>query len=129
MAISNEKKKILVVDDNEAQLISVRLMLEEEYNVTTFGSGKEALDHLVKGYFPNLILLDILMPHMDGWETFNRLKAISFLKEVPIVFVTSLDGVSEKERAFEIGAADYILKPLVKSDMLNKIKNIIDKSK
>ena len=129
MTTNNEKKKILVVDDNEVQLDNTRILLEGDYDVTTAGSGKEALDQLVKNYFPNLILLDILMPNMDGWETYNRLRALSFLKEVPIVFVTSVDGPMEKKHAIEIGAADFITKPLIKTELLEKLKKILDKDK
>jgi len=128
MGMSEAKKKILVVDDNEAQLENARLMLKDEYDVTIASSGKAAMDLLVKDYYPDMILLDILMPHMDGWETFNRLKAISFLKDVPIIFVTSLDGATEKDHAFEIGAADYITKPLVQKVLLDKLKKILEKN-
>jgi len=127
METGNDKKKILVVDDNEIQLENIRILIEEEYDVTTAESGKEALEHLVKGYFPDLILLDLLMPNMDGWETYNRLRALSFLKDVPIVFVTSVDGSLEKKHAIDIGAADFITKPLVKKDLLEKLKNQLDK--
>lgn len=128
MVTNNEKKKILVVDDNEVQLENAKIMLEGEYNLTTVESGKEALDYLMQGYSPDLILLDILMPNMDGWETYNRLRAISFLQDVPIIFVTSLEGTTEKKHAFDIGAADFLTKPLVKNDLVAKIENILNKN-
>ena len=125
MNTNNGKRNILVVDDNEAQLENAKLLLEGDFNVATADSGKEALDYLIKGYLPDLILLDILMPNMDGWETYNRLRAISFLQEVPIIFITSLDGSSEKKHAFDIGAADFLTKPLVKSELVEKINKVL----
>ncbi len=84
-------KKILLVDDNEVQLSISEVQLNKEYEVTTAKSGKEALDYLFHGYVPDLIMLDILMPDMDGWETFGRLRAISKLHEVPILFMSSIN--------------------------------------
>ena len=76
---NTQKKKILLVDDNEVQLSFTQVQLQKKYVVMTAKSGKEALDHLLRGFTPDLILLDILMPNMDGWETFGRLRALSLL--------------------------------------------------
>jgi CheY-like chemotaxis protein len=122
-----EMKKILVVDDDEIHLSMAETMLKSHYEVITTKSGKEALEYLFKGAAPDLILLDILMPDLDGWETFNRLKAISFLKEVPIVFLTSVTESAEVQHAQEIGAADYITKPYKKSELLGRIEKVLMK--
>ena len=121
----NKKKNILLVDDDEMQLSFAKNMLHDTYEVFTAKSGKEALDYLYHGLAPNLILLDILMPNMDGWETFNRIQAISLLQNVPIVFLTSINGLTEEKRALEMGAADYIVKPYSKADLINRLKNVI----
>jgi PleD family two-component response regulator len=128
MAATNEKKKILLVDDDEIHVLAAESMLKNEYEVFTAKSGKEALDHLIHGLVPHLLLLDILMPDMDGWETFNRIKAISTLQDVPIVFLTSLTDTTEEKRAFELGAADYITKPYDKDVLLDRVKKILEKS-
>jgi len=127
MAAINEKKKILVVDDDEVHILVAENILKNEYEVFTAKSGKEALDHLLHGLVPDLLLLDILMPDMDGWETFNRIKALSYLKDVPIVFLTSVSKTTEEKRAFEIGADGYITKPYDKKELLDRIKKIIEK--
>ncbi len=67
------------------------------------------------------------MPDLDGWEIFNRLRAVSFLKNVPIVFLTSVSESVGVTRAQEIGAADYITKPYDKDDLLNRIEKILEK--
>jgi CheY-like chemotaxis protein len=122
----DKPKKLFVVDDDEIYLSMLESILKDKYEVVTAKSGKEALGYLIKGVVPNLILLDILMPDLDGWETFNRLRAISFLQDVPIVFLTSVAEPEEVERAQDIGAADYITKPYDKDDLLNRIDKVLN---
>ena len=125
MESPTEKKKILLVDDDELILSHAKLILENEYEIITAKSGKDALKLLIDGLLPNLILLDILMPNMDGWETFNRLKTIGALQKVPIAFATSLSDEKDEKQAYEIGAADFIKKPYVKEELLERVKAII----
>ena len=126
---TNEKKKILIVDDDAFHHGIAENMLGDTYEIYKASSGFEALDYLYSsGFVPNLILLDILMPEMDGWEVFNRIKAISILKNVPIAFLTSLNESSEKERAFEIGAVDFIIKPYDKDDLTARVSAILEKT-
>jgi len=126
---NNDKKRILLVDDNEAQLSMTEIQLKKAYEVTTAKSGKEALDHLFHGLVPDLIVLDILMPDMDGWETFGRLRAVSVLNEVPIIFLSSVNDKSEIDRAFDMGAADFIVKPFNSKEFLEKISKAVKKEK
>jgi putative two-component system response regulator len=121
-----EKKKILLIDDDEFQHQILENMLKVEYELFKAKSGDDALNYLYNGSFvPQLILLDILMPEMDGWEVFNRVRAISLLKNVPIIFVTSVDTTEEEKRANEIGAADFIKKPFTKSDLMERIEKVM----
>jgi PleD family two-component response regulator len=121
------KKKILLVDDNEVQLSISEVQLNKEYEVTTAKSGKEALDYLFHGHVPDLIMLDILMPDMDGWETFGRLRAISKLHEVPILFMSSINDKEEIDRAFDMGAVDFIIKPCNSTELLERVKKAVKK--
>ena len=123
-----KKKKILIVDDDEIQLSFSEAILKAEYDIVTAKSGKNALEQLYRGFIPDLILLDILMPEMDGFEAYNRIRAISLLQDIPIIFLTSVSGSTEVQQAWDIGAADYITKPYSKDDLLNRIKNAINKS-
>ena len=119
------KKKILLVDDNEIQLAFAEMQLQGKYEVVTAKSGREALDHLIHGFTPDLILLDILMPNMDGWETFGRLRAVSLLHEAPIVFLSSLNEQEEIDRAYQMGAADFIIKPFEEKDFHARIRKVL----
>ncbi|MCL2758962.1 MAG: response regulator [Treponema sp.] len=125
--MDDDLKKILLVDDSEVHLVIAENILKGKYNIITAKSGKEALILLSKGLVPNLILLDILMPEMDGWEAYNKIKGISLLRNVPIAFLTSLDGVREKLYASRIGAADLISKPYESVDLLNRINTILSR--
>ena len=121
----DKPKKIFLVDDDEIHLTILENILKDKYETIAAKSGKDALEYMLSGVVPNLILLDILMPHLDGWETFNRLRAISFLQDVPIVFLTSVSESAEVEHAQEIGAADYIVKPAKRSALQAKVAELI----
>ena len=121
----NEKKTILLVDDDETHLLIAQSFLKHDYKIIIAKSGDEALDYYMKGIFPDMVLLDIFMPNMDGWETYHRLKGLSILKEIPIAFLTSENDSMEEKHAYEIGAADYIMKPYDKANLLQRIARII----
>ena len=126
MSDSKEKKLILMVDDVDFYLTTAEKMLKDKYDIIFAKSGQEAIDHLVKGALPDIILLDIVMPIMDGWETYYKLKGIGLLRNIPVVFVTSLHGEDDVKYAYEIGAADYIMKPYAQSDLLIRIEKILN---
>ena len=121
------KKIVLMVDDDEIHLLTAELCLREEYEVFKTKSGDEALKLLVKDKIvPDIILLDIIMPVMDGWDVFGKIKGISILKNVPILFLTSADGEAERRKARDIGAVDYITKPFNVELLKSTIKKILE---
>jgi len=119
--------KILLVDDSEIYLEIAKAILEDRYEVVTAKSGKEGLNYLARGLVPKLILLDILMPEMDGWEVFNLIKGISLLRDVPIAFLTSLDDQTDINHASRLGASDFIIKPFKEEDLIVRIDAVIQK--
>ena len=125
VSTGNEKKIILVVDDNITDLTATRGILEKDYEVETVISGNEALAKFYQGLVPNLILLDLVMPDMDGWNIYQRIKAISNIHDVPIAFFTSSDDPQDKVRALEMGAVDYIRKPAKKSELIERVGKFI----
>jgi CheY-like chemotaxis protein len=125
----NSRKSILMVDDDEMHLSLTEALLKDEYEVFMVKSGKEALEFLGTGQIiPDLILLDILMPEMDGWAVFDKINDIAALKFTPIMFFTSLDEESAREKAYEIGAFDYVTKPCNQPVLLDKIKDTLQKA-
>lgn len=117
-------KKILLVDD-EAELVEmIKMRLEASgYVVLTAYNGKQALEKVQEA--PDLILLDILMPEMDGIEVAIKLKSSDKTKSIPIVMLTAKSQMEDLTKAADIGVTDYIVKPFDPQIMLKKIKNIL----
>ena len=120
-----KKNSLLIVDDEKSNLKILTHILSPEYTVYTAKDGVDAIKK-AKEYLPDVILLDIIMPEMDGWETYNKIRGIDALQTVPIVFVTALNGEFEKKHAHDIGAADFITKPYKKDDLIHRIGQIIN---
>lgn len=115
------KEAILVVDDTPTNLMVIASLLNKAgYRVLVAESGASALD-LVKLNKPNLILLDIMMPHMDGYQTCERLKSSEDTQSIPVLFMTAKSEVSDKVKAFEAGGVDYITKPYQMEEVLARI--------
>ncbi|MDR2941007.1 MAG: response regulator, partial [Treponema sp.] len=125
--LGNEKPKILIVDNDIIHLEMAGNVLKGEYDILTAKSGKEALGLFYQGLVPDLILLDLVMPGMDGWDTYTRIKAISGLHDTPIAIFTVSADQKDIAHAREIGAVDYIKKPFDKNDLLKRVGRIIKK--
>ena len=119
------KYNILVVDDNRMNLILVKKILSENYNVTTVTSGREAFEHL-NGNEADMILLDLRMPEMDGFQFLEIIKKDESLKNIPIICLTAVDEQDYELRCFELGALDFIAKPFVAEIMLMRIERILE---
>ena len=126
MDFNNMKKKILLVDDDEIMLGVANAVLSDEYEVALEKSGKDALNMVKNDYKPDLILLDVLMPDMDGWETFNKLREISSMRNVPIAFLTSIHDKEAVKRSVAMGALDFITKPFDRIDLKTRVKKILE---
>lgn len=103
--------KVLIVDDQNSNLELLKGLLAETYKLSFAKSGEQALD-AARRHNPNLILLDIMMPGMDGYETCRRLKADSQLAHIPVIFVTALGESEDEAKGFAAGAVDYVTKPI-----------------
>jgi signal transduction histidine kinase len=113
---------VLVVDDTVENLQLLSRMLEEHgYEARPVTSGSQALQAALS-YPPELVLLDISMPEMDGFEVCRRLKANETLREVPVIFLTALANIEDKVRAFEAGGADFITKPFQVDEVLARVR-------
>ena len=112
---------ILIVDDNATNLGVIADYLEDYgFEVMAVRDGLEALE-LVRYAPVDLILLDVMMPGIDGFETCRRLKANNKTKDIPVIFMTALNSLDDKVRGFEIGAVDYITKPIQQAEVLARI--------
>jgi len=117
--------RILVVDDVEAnvRLLEAKLTLEY-YEVMTAGDGAKALQ-VASDERPDIILLDVMMPGMDGFETCRRLKADPVTRHIPVVLVTALDGREDKIKGLGVGADDFVTKPISVTSFLETVRRFI----
>jgi putative two-component system response regulator len=106
------KKTILVVDDIPDNIDILDGILNSDYSIRAATSGEMALKIATSDNSPDLILLDIMMPEMDGYEICSQLKGNSMTKNIPVIFVTSKNDVIDEKKGFELGAVDYITKPV-----------------
>ncbi len=119
--MNKTKEGILLVDDNRNNLRSLAGILSNNgYTVRPTGSGAMALA-AIAAKSPDLILLDIRMPVMDGYEVCERLKADEKTREIPVIFISAMDDITEKVKGFSLGAVDYITKPFQEEEVLARI--------
>jgi len=118
------KKKVLVINNDETVLTATKSILKDDYNVTTVNSGKAALDLFLTGFIPHLILLDLYMSEMGGWDAFLRIRNISQLHSIPIAIYSASEGPEDKEKAKELGAVEFIHKPVIKDELLEKVAKL-----
>jgi len=109
--MSSEMKTVLLVDDEPANIQIVNSILKDEYKTRIATNGAKALDLANQDPAPDLVLLDVMMPEMDGYEVCRRLKASAVTREIPVIFLTGQTEVADETKGFEVGAVDYIHKP------------------
>ncbi|MCG8636031.1 MAG: sigma 54-interacting transcriptional regulator [Desulfobacterales bacterium] len=119
--MTSQTDLIMIVDDSPTNIDILAGTLKDQYRLTIAKSGQTALDRLEQ-QLPDLILLDIVMPGMDGFEVCRRLKADPRTREIPIIFITAMEEAEQKTRGFELGAVDYIIRPFHSSEVLARVK-------
>jgi sigma-B regulation protein RsbU (phosphoserine phosphatase) len=110
-ADAGQKKTLLVVDDAPANIQVVQSILKDEYKIRVATSGEKALELAKSQPPPDLILLDVIMPGLDGYQVCKRLKAAPETRDIPVIFLTGLTDVDDETKGLEVGALDYIRKP------------------
>jgi putative two-component system response regulator len=115
------QKKILAVDDEPNNLQVLRQILRDRYQVIFAISGEKAIEAATQ-HLPDLILLDIMMPGMNGYEVCATLKTVAATKEIPVIFVTAMSEVEDEARGFDVGAVDYIQKPISAPILLRRVE-------
>lgn len=106
-----DKPIVMIVDDAAENLRIIVELLKDDYRLIPLKSGKTALEKLAQDPLPDLLLLDIVMPEMDGYELCARIKADPRTEEIPVIFITAVSEVMDDAKAFELGAVDYVPKP------------------
>lgn len=126
--MTSDLTRILVIDDIPANLLTLCSVLEGEFELQFATSGPDGIALALKKP-PDLILLDVMMPEVDGFETYMRLSAQPTLKDIPVIFVTALDNVDSEVTGLSMGAADYITKPINVAIARHRIHNLMEREK
>jgi len=119
--MAGNRKKIIVVDDNPENLSVLKNTLKDKYMVYPSPSAPDMFD-LLEHIQPDLILLDVEMPGMNGYEAAEKLKSNDKHREIPIIFLTSMDDEESKKKGLSLGAVDYIHKPIVTPLLLQQLE-------
>ncbi|MGF1694824.1 response regulator [Vibrio lamellibrachiae] len=123
--IKENTNKILIVDDTTENLTLIRGLLKDDYHVIFAKNGKRALKLCAEDTPPDLILLDILMPEMDGFEVLKRIRENPMTEHIPVIFVTALSQQDDEIKGLEYGAVDYIKKPIQPTILKLRIKSLL----
>ena len=119
------KNSVLIVDDESSNIMALTHILSPDYTVYAAKNGRNAIEAAEK-YLPDVILLDIIMPEMDGYDVMSALKSAEKTRDIPVIFITGLGNTDDEEKGLDMGAADYISKPfspaIVKLRIRNQVK-------
>ncbi len=125
LGMTTHEGTILVVDDQPANLkVLLSFLKDHQFQIRIAEDGERTLQ-VLENYLPDIILLDVMMPGMDGFETCRRIKEKQETADIPIIFITALDNIEDKIAGFEAGGVDYITKPFQQTEVLTRIKTHI----
>ena len=119
--MNKTKNIVMLVDDSSANLKILSTLLKDKYRLIIAKGGQKALDIISSGNLPDLILLDILMPDIDGYTVCKQIKASEKTRDIPVIFISAMNQTNDEEKGLKTGAVDYITKPFVPSLVLSRI--------
>lgn len=119
------KQRVLVVEDEKINRTILVALLKDEYQVILAKNGEQALERLESDDQIDLILLDVLMPDMDGHEVLRRIKANDATRDIPVIFITALNSTNDEEKGLKLGASDYIGKPFSPAIVKARVSNLL----
>ncbi|MFO8086105.1 MAG: diguanylate cyclase [Desulfobacterales bacterium] len=122
--VLSDKPRILIVDDDKINQRLLNGLLSQDYTIEHAEGGRKALK-MIEANPPDLILLDIMMPEMDGFQVIRILKNNEMTQDIPVIFITALNSVQNEEEGLKLGAVDYIKKPFIPSIVKARIRNIL----
>jgi len=125
MGFFDKSKKILIVEDEPDIAESLKARLElEKFKVVIAGDGKAGVEQARKEK-PDLIILDVMLPLLDGYEVCSIIKKDDKTKNIPVLFLTALPNIQDAEKAFEVGASDFLNKPYTNERLLGKVRKLL----
>jgi sigma-B regulation protein RsbU (phosphoserine phosphatase) len=121
-----EKQAVLVVDDTPANIQVLMETLKDDYRIVAAVNGERALQLAISDPPPDIILLDVMMPEMDGYEVCARLKADAKTRDIPVIFITAMSDAQDETKGLELGAVDYITKPISPPVVSARVKSHLE---
>ncbi|TAH24319.1 MAG: response regulator [Cytophagales bacterium] len=121
-------RTLLVIDDSKSILSVISYIFSSKYNVIKKTNGKDALDWMHSGNLPDVIVSDLNMPEMDGFEFLRHLKSSGLFEDIPLVVLSSNDNSVERIKCLKMGADDYLIKPFNPEELDARIQNIIKRT-
>ena len=122
---ANKREEILVIDDQPIMLKLLDQILKDRYDVVALENGKEALEWMYSGNIPDLVVADLNMPEIDGFEYIQRIRESGFFYDVPLIVLSGEESSSERIKCLKLGANDYLIKPFNPEELRLRIDNLI----
>ena len=120
-------RKMLIADDDLGMRMLLENFFSEKFVVTVKENGLEALKWMQKGNVPDFIIVDIVMPELDGYEFIKNVRSSGYFKRVPIIMLSGLENSKEKIKCLKLGADDYMIKPFNPEELSVRVENIINR--
>jgi len=120
------RKKILVIDDEKSIRFIIENTFNKDFEVTTLNNGMDALFYLQSGNLPDIIICDVEMPVLNGFEFIRRIRESGFFEEIPLIMLSGKEESADKIKCFEMGADDYVLKPFNPKELIARIKRRLE---
>lgn len=122
---ANKREEILVIDDQPIMLKLLEQILKDRYEVVALENGKEALEWMYSGNIPDLVVADLNMPEIDGFEYIQRIRESGFFYDVPLIVLSGEESSTERIKCLKLGANDYLIKPFNPEELRLRIDNLI----
>ncbi len=122
---ANKREEVLVIDDQPIMLKLLEQILKDRYEVVALQNGKEALEWMYSGNIPDLVVADLNMPEIDGFEYIQRIRESGFFYDVPLIVLSGEESSSERIKCLKLGANDYLIKPFNPEELRLRIDNLI----
>ena len=122
------KRRILVADDNEHIRMILTEFLKYDYDIIAFSCGSEILNFLGQGNIPDMIISDVMMPNLNGWDLINKLKISNSYNKIPVVILSGIEKSQEKVKFLEAGVEEYMIKPFNPEELKIRINKIFKRS-
>ncbi len=123
------ERTLLILDDDEFMSKLLTQFLGKKYKIKTLPNGLDGLDWMQQGNIPDLIIADLMMPEIDGFEFIKNVRASGFFKEVPIIVLSSKQKSEDRIKCFKLGADDYLVKPFNPEELALRIETILKRTK